>query len=387
MPSTGRGHQWLLVAGFLLTIFAVPVTQAVLEHREGEPIQALDLFRDVPDKRNLRLYEDRLESQSYFVEWLRPWMQYWRFVALRDAGSKALLGRDDWWFYRPGVQYLMEREPQGLAEHVGHDAAVRAILDFREQLHRRGIRLLVVPVPGKASVVPDRLTARAANDPASVRTHTQRLIRDLAEAGVDVVDVWPTLADRRTRGGSAAPDTPPIYLPRDTHWSNEGARLAARVVADHILGEKLVAAGSVEYKTESVVAERRGDVPRMLQTPRIADLYEPHDVPCRRVMHPETREPYEDDPNAPVLVLGDSFLRIYERDEPGSAGFIAHLARFLERPVLSIVNDGGASTLVRQQLARTPELLTGKKLVVWEFVERDVRFGMEGWKPVSLPEP
>ena len=29
--------------------------------------------------------------------------------------------------------------------------------------------------------------------------------------------------------------------------------------------------------------------------------------------------------NLKVLVLGDSFLRVYERDDPGAAGFIAHL--------------------------------------------------------------
>jgi len=84
-------------------------------------------------------------------------------------------------------------------------------------------------------------------------------------------------------------------------------------------------------------------------------------------------------------VLGDSFLRIYERDEPGSAGFISHLAHALHRPMASIVNDGGASTLVRQELARRPQLLEGKKVVVWEFVERDLRFGTEGWQVVPLP--
>ena len=36
---------------------------------------------------------------------------------------------------------------------------------------------------------------------------------------------------------------------------------------------------------------------------------------------------YHDDPVASVLVLGDSFLRIYQTDEPKAAGFIAHLAR------------------------------------------------------------
>ncbi len=83
--------------------------------------------------------------------------------------------------------------------------------------------------------------------------------------------------------------------------------------------------------------------------------------------------------------MGDSFLRIYEQDEPGSGGLIAHLARELGFPLASLVNDGGASTLVRQALARQPALLANKRVVVWEFVERDVRFGMEGWQKVPLP--
>jgi hypothetical protein len=29
-------------------------------------------------------------------------------------------------------------------------------------------------------------------------------------------------------------------------------------------------------------------------------------------------------------------------------------------------------------------MLKGKKLVVWEFVERDIRFGAEGWKDIEL---
>ena len=106
---------------------------------------------------------------------------------------------------------------------------------------------------------------------------------------------------------------------------------------------------------------------------------------CTQVMDAETGGRYADDPNSPVLVLGDSFLRIFERDEPGSGGFVAHLAHNLGFGLTSIVSDGGASTLVRQQLSRKPALLKGKKVVIWEFVERDIRFGTEGWQRVPLP--
>jgi hypothetical protein len=50
----------------------------------------------------------------------------------------------------------------------------------------------------------------------------------------------------------------------------------------------------------------------------------------------------------------------------------------------AIVNDGGASTLVRQELAHRPALLLHKKLVIWEFAEREIRYATDGWQVVSL---
>jgi hypothetical protein len=41
---------------------------------------------------------------------------------------------------------------------------------------------------------------------------------------------------------------------------------------------------------------------------------------------------------------------------------------------------------VRQELYRRPALLQHKRVVVWEFVERDLRLGTEGWQQVPLPD-
>ena len=122
---------------------------------------------------------------------------------------------------------------------------------------------------------------------------------------------------------------------------------------------------------------------RMMRSPPLERLLEPEEVLCTRVVLPDA-EPYADDPESEVLILGDSFLRVYEGEDPGSAGLIAHLAHGLGFPLTSIVNDGGASTLVRQQLSRASELLQRKRVVIWQFIERDVRFGVEGWQDVQL---
>ena len=178
---------------------------------------------------------------------------------------------------------------------------------------------------------------------------------------------------------------PYYYLAQDSHWSPKGMRLAADVVARRLLDSGWVEKGPVQYETKPISIQRHGDVLRMIRVPQVERLYEPEQIDCTQVVNAQTGKPYVDDPNSPVLVLGDSFLRIFERDEPGSSGFIAHLARNLGFGLTSIVNDGGASTLVRQQLARKPALLTGKKVVIWEFVERDIRFGTEGWQVIPLP--
>ena len=98
-----------------------------------------------------------------------------------------------------------------------------------------------------------------------------------------------------------------------------------------------------------------------------------------------TVTPFKDDfRKSEILILGDSFSRIYQTDSPVNAGWIAHFAKNVNRPVASIVSDGGASTLVREKLARKASVLKGKKLLIWEFVERDLRFGAEGWKNVEF---
>jgi hypothetical protein len=41
--------------------------------------------------------------------------------------------------------------------------------------------------------------------------------------------------------------------------------------------------------------------------------------------------------------------------------------------------------VVRRQLLRKPELLAHAKVVVWTFVERDIRFGEGGWALERIP--
>lgn len=379
MPEE-RTKRKFLVLVFAVIIFGAGLTQAGVELCRGNRPQAADLFTQAPTEANLRTFEKDLEDSSWLSHQTRPWMQYLQFVALNDAGEKAVAGRDGWLFYRPGVDYLVQAPPG----NGGAGESVSAIVSFRDKLASRGIRLLVVPVPGKASVYPEMLTSRAVNSQAPVNTTTLDVIARLREAGVEVIDLVDVFSRKRADPSSAT-DTR-HYLAQDTHWTPEGMRLAAKAVAQRILDLGWVEKGTADYELKPVTIQRIGDVLQMMQVPQIERRFTPETIQCTQVIDRQTGGHYHDEATSEVLVLGDSFLRIYEHDDPGSGGFIAHLAHEMQFPLASIVNDGGASTLVRQELNRKPALLDNKRVVVWEFVERDIRFGTEGWQDVPLPE-
>ena len=370
-----RSYRPWLIGFFLCVIFSLPLAQAVVEATRGEWPQVLDLFRQSPTAVSLRAFERDMERSSMVAGAMRPWVQYVRFMLLRDPGEKAILGRDGWLFYKPDVQYLIE--PYKLDESAGVSNPIAAIVRFRDQLASRGIHLLVVPIPAKPSVYPELLALDSNVGAAPLYTHTQALIARLRSHGVDAVDLLAPLREWRRNGAA--------FLQRDTHWSPLAARNAAELIAAEIRARKWDAEGSTDYLSRPVSIHRRGDVVRMMEAPLLERRFPEEQVACDQVISKNTGKLYSDDANSPVLVLGDSYLRIYQTDAPGAAGFIAHLARSLHTPLSSIVNDGGASTLVRRQLSRNPGLLAGKKLVIWEFVERDVRFGAEGWQDVPLP--
>jgi len=359
-----------LVAAFLVIIFGVGLSQPVRDVVQGERPQVLAICARPPTEKNLRAYEKDMEDSSWVVQRARPWMQFVQYLTLKNLGRDVLVGRDGWFFYRPDVQF--EIEPWS-----GRDEVVAVVTHFRDALAERGIRLLLVPAPGKPSVYPDRITARAARLERPVYEHAQGAMTQLQQAGIEIVDLF-GLFDRNRA-------TTALYLRQDTHWSPEGMQLAAKTVAERLLGSGAIAKGSINYTLKPVTLKRHGDVLRMARSQQVMNAFEPEQVECSQVVREDTGEKYKDDPESQVLVMGDSFLRIYERDEPGSAGFTAHLAHELGMPVTSIINDGGASTLVRQELNRKPEFLRNKKIVVWEFVERDLRFGTEGWQIVPLP--
>lgn len=378
-----RIKQLLLILLFLSIIFIDGVTLLTIQLWQGKRPTVVDLLCQPPSQQNLRSYETDLEDGSWLVRCLRPFMQSMRFLILDDLGKKSIQGRDGWLFYDLDVRYLTERFPHSGNPEPPGEAMVQSVLSFQKRLAERGIRLLLVPAPGKPSIYTDKLTNRSLNSSRPISGNTLSLMARLQQEGVEVLNLFDIFRSYSQDRNNPSPEE--LYLTQDTHWSPAGMKLAATSVANRLLELGWTQQGSVQFELKPVTFSRLGDVLRMTQIRNIERRFEPERIAASQVINTQNNQPYTDDPSSDILVLGDSFLRIYERDEPGSGGFVAHLAYGLNKSLSSIINDGGASTLVRQELYRQPDLLMGKKVVIWEFVERDIRFGTEGWKDVPLP--
>jgi hypothetical protein len=368
-------HQFV-IAVFLAVLAGPPVVQAVVEANRREWPSVLSVFSQAPTPGNLRAFERSVQDSSVAVISLRPLVQAIEFFALGDAGEKALVGRDDWLFYAPGVGYITQRRRPSDSTVK---EAVSAIMRMRDDLEARGIRLIVVPAPNKESVYPDQLSRLASPPTQAISAETRDLLSQCRAAGVEVLDLFAAYRAERKRSGD------PLYLRQDSHWTPRGMQAAAVATAARIIERGWLSPGPIRFQVRPIQIEEHGDLVKMIQSPQIESFLRPQSIRVDQIIRDDTGALFRDEAAPEVLVLGDSFLRIYQHDAPGSAGFVAHLAKALGRKVGSIISDGGSSTLVRQRLFHRPQLLTHAKVVVWEFVERDIRLGMEGWQIVPLP--
>ena len=353
--------------------------------------------------RYLRAFEKKVEDENALVLAVRPQYQLAVWNIFNDPGEKVVLGSGEgrWLFYRQDVEFLVQPSPLDVRS-AKLDNPIQAILRFRDQLKAKGVELLVVITPGKPSVYPERLTGTAINSAG----HGKNILDSLAKLGLNTVDLYTPLLSAKVDDSNLGP----LYLNDDTHWTPRGAELAASVIAKKV--REMAEAGSVDIGEASVdfvasdsVADRMGDIGEMSGLNKFnvfkvqqvtghvvsqQEVSERMEAPAdslsdSTVVRDTTKIPFKDDfRKAKILILGDSFSRIYQTDAPVNAGWIAHFAKEMGRPVASIVSDGGASTLVREKLARKAGVLKGKKLLIWEFVERDLRFGAEGWKEVDF---
>ncbi len=392
-----RGVAWLLTGAFVLAIAAVPLSQVYLEHREGDDSPLLDLFRRKPTVENLRQFEKDIEQASYAKSYTQPRLQLLLDRYGRVGNKLAIDGKDGWLYYGPGVRHVggpgflqtdvqrsREKDALDSGESAIHADPRPAILAFNAALAKRGIRLVLMPMPDKAALEASHLTVGAAPATRPENSDFPRFLRELRAQGVAVFDA---------REGLPEQPAAPLYLAQDTHWtptwmehvSKDLARFVSRLAP---LPE--LAAPPVQHLAEQPMS-RVGDIVDMLKLPEGQTVFQPQSVLVHQVQDAEGN-PWQSDPNADVLLLGDSFSNIFSLEGMGwgeSAGLGPQLSFALSRPVDVIAqNDSGAHATRRalaKELAAGSDRLAGKRVVIWEFAERELSVG--DWRLIDWDAP
>ncbi|MFQ5809411.1 MAG: hypothetical protein ACE5JM_07320 [Armatimonadota bacterium] len=376
-PPSTRWVQLALIAWFLALIGVVPVVQIITEVATGQPVQELDVFRQAPTLERLQTYERALEDNSAVAEAVRKRCQWLTLVAFGSGTQKAVVGRGDTLFYRPSIDAVVAPGFMSRPEEDGHP--VPAIVAFRDGLRSRGVELVVLVVPGKQTIYPEWLCRRyGPADGPPTNADMQLFIEGLERHDVRVVDPTPVLWQAKRTGE--------MYLRHDTHWTPAGLD----AVADELTRRLPPIEGPrCDLRASPVAVTFKGDLFDMLQLPDLPTRFTPQQVTIRRVVNADTGQPLEPDPDAPIVLLGDSFTNIYSAPEMGwgdHAGLGEQLALRLGQGIDIIAqNDGGVNT-ARATLCRQPDRLRTKKLVIWQFAARDLVVSNGEWKRIRVAE-
>jgi alginate O-acetyltransferase complex protein AlgJ len=300
------------------------------------------------------------------------------------AGAKAIKGSDGFLFFRQSLAYVLGGD---LGQQRGDRNPIPVIVEFKNLLAKHGVDFLFVPVPTKVEVFPDK-TGRSPSDAHLARfagkvvnPFERKFLLELGEKGVETLDLLPAfLAERK--GDAQANE--PLYQAQDTHWTTRGLELAAKLIAERLKRYPWFAGIAVhrqEYKTKDESFARHGDlVSRLPEAERTG--ISPETLVGHQVVSPDGTL-YDDDPDSPIVVLGDSFTGVYQLMDCEHAGVSAHITKAIGYPVDLVMSYGGGPNVREKLLRRGIDKLETKKLVIWMMTARDLYDHAEGWQPLE----
>ncbi len=289
-----------------------------------------------------------------------------------DTKSRVVPGRE------PGVLFLRRALEYLAADDLQNQEIdpVPVLADFADQLESRGISFVFLPIPVKATIYPDWLADVPPDTVVNVAG--QAAFQRLRDAGVTVLDSAPMLREARRRKPQEL-----LYMKTDTHWTPRAAALVAEWLAAE-LKKMGVQTGSVVFRTREEEIALTGNLARMLDESE-RQKYPLEKFVAHQILGTDAKPLADAVPESPILVLGDSYTTIFQREQCGAAGFVAHLAAQLSQPIDLIAAQGGGPQTRLDLARRGPAYLAAKKLVILAMSERDLFKSFGGWKKVVLP--
>lgn len=272
-----------------------------------------------------------------------------RYLVTGGAGEQVRSGKDGWLFLAEELRF---------DEHGAAHLAARATLlaGATQALERQGVRLLVAVVPDKARVYPKHVSG---GYPAYLQTRYADALAAMRARGVHVVDLLAPL--------QAGAREAQVYYSSDTHWNQQGARVAAGAIAQAVHGARITLPATTFDSRAGAPAARAGDLIGLMGVGALpAGLRPPFDVEAPASTHQTSAE-------APAGLFGDEVVPVVLTGTSFSlrGNFHGYLQQALKAKVLNTAKDGGGFLQAPQAYFKDEAFATNKPtLLVWEVPER-----------------
>lgn len=307
-----------------------------------------------------------------------------RSRAAEKENAGAIAGTDGWLFLTNDIRFLSVGPFWGeaaakISRARKPDAAdpIPAIVDFHKQLQQRGIELVVLPVPPKAAIYPEKIAGDTDAKGQATAPYLQNFYEELRGQGINVIDLTPVFLQNRDNQRG------PVFCRTDSHWSGFGCVLAAQTIAAKVK-EKFANQPRQDHTAEWKEVELRGDLVDLLGSK--AARPGPEKMPVRAIT--EKGSDAATNPDSPLLILGDSHTLVYRDFHAERAGLVDQLIEELGFVPDLIGTRGSGATAVRISLYRRslkdPGYLSKKKVIVWCFAAREFTESDQGWEKVPV---
>lgn len=265
-----------------------------------------------------------------------------------DSFKTLVQGRDGWLFRSEAdLQVQFGPTPEGL----------QRLASFHRELQKRGVELVLVVQPPRGLMHADKLKDSGyAYDAATARASYERTLREVRALGIAV----PALETLLTTQGEED-----YFWRADHHWTPDGTRRTARLVADQVLQLKAYA----DVRRQRFVTHREGVLARGGTLSHAAADLCGFGGPKQYVARYVT-EPADSDGDAAGLLGDDSVpqIALVGTSNSGAAyNFSGFLSEYLSADVLNASVLGGGmdgamlSYLPSEEFRKNPP-----KILIWE---------------------
>ncbi|MEZ5814667.1 MAG: alginate O-acetyltransferase [Alphaproteobacteria bacterium] len=333
---------------FMIFSFVVALPAAVQGYRTTEKF--------TPDMAVNGGWASQYEKEFADVITLRkPGLTLWGMAELalfRGGRPGVLIGRDGWLFSDEEFTYAQNRE----ALITRHKAMIGQVID---RLHHDGVAVAVALLPAKSRIAESKLGR------FRYPSYNRALYGDI-------------LAMLRTRDvfapdlNAALRNDPESFLRTDTHWSPQGARIAADAVATAIRQK-----GKIGLETQGFILEEqapeslKGDLLRYVPAGPLLERFSfgRVEVPQHAAITSAADDGGESalfgDVSLPVTLVGTSY------SANGSWNFADYLKVALQSDLFNAADEGrGPFATMRDYLDSAAYKTNPPQLVIWEIPER-----------------